>query len=419
MIIAFCGASGSGKSSLIKEIIDLKNFRNKKLSLYNEDDFVAVKISKLILGNKNFREYNESKMSKEAKNKKNILFSSLVAIFYPLGIYLEYLYLYLYYKIIFSDRILLSDRFIYDYIVTLKQNLKIKNRFTEFMFINFPRPDLLFYLDIDPATAILRNKNAKRFSKTNSISYQAKIIREYMNVAKKKNMVTVNTKGEINDSLINIERHINNREILSMVKEIAVIGTDGSGKTTICNLLNDYSKSLNISSQVVHFFHENLLLKLLRKCGILREHKQDESMLGRSRMKSKRKIHRPYLLKFLLSMLHITDSYIQYIYCKLIHGNSLNIFDRYFYDYLIGFKYYGIKGFEGLEKFIPKVKNTFLMTVDANVAYKRKPEAFLDFYDFVNKAYLELAIGKRFIVVNESNKNPEEIMQIIISNLKV
>jgi len=417
VIIAFVGSSGSGKSTLIKKITKHPIFRNQKIYIHEEDSFLFLNLAKKIFGNELFRKYNRDKMSIKTKNG-NRIFSFFVYCLYPPIIYLEYFFLYVLYKVIFKKRVLLCDRYIYDYIITFKTNLKIDNRINSWLYLNFPRPDLTFFLDINSDTHSMRNKSNAERTLVFTKHFHKKVISNYKKIAKIKKLLTIDTSSSATRAIKDVVKHMENRKKLLVSKEVAICGLDGVGKTTICNLLNSYCISLNVPSKVLHFYHSNIILKILRKLRIFNEKPISKKKLIQIRNKNASRKERHQIINSILALIHFTDSYIQYLFFRAVYSKSIIIYDRYFYDYLISFQYFKVKWWNNFEKFIPRANNEFLIVNSPEVAYERKPEANWDFYDFEHSAYIKMAKKKNFTIINGKNKKPEVILNDILKNLK-
>ncbi len=158
MIITFCGNDGVGKSTFTSMTKVLLEERGKEVRLQSEYDFIIVKVMKLLLGEKLFVQYNKTKMEKRQDLKTSSFFSNLVTLFYPVTIYLSFLIKYIQYEIIRKKKILICDRYIYDYLFTLRRQ-GISNKLSEFLFLKFPTPTAIFIIRVPPKIILQRIAN--------------------------------------------------------------------------------------------------------------------------------------------------------------------------------------------------------------------------------------------------------------------
>lgn len=400
MIIALTGTSGSGKTTLINHLKEWSFLREKKAVVKKEDDFLTFKVLKFFFGDKLFSNYKEEKFFRK-KNTPFIskIFSGLVYWLYPLVVYLELLWLHVVYSVIFRNHILLSDRYVYDYIVTFKNVLNIYNPIAKLLLNNFPRPSLTFYLKISKKTAINRNKNNIKKKITASPSHQENVVKEYNKLAEKHGLLTVNGKFDFKEIKEEVEKCILAKTKLSNIKTISISGIDGAGKTTVCNNLNALSKKVGISSKVVHFYHVSILYKLLDgKVGF------SNKTTGTHKNKS-----------FVWALLTFVDSYIQYFYFVNKYRGQLVIFDRYFYDYLVSFKYRNVPNSGFFEKLIIKPDKAYVLLQDPDVAQARtKDNLSSEYFSNIYGLYLEIAGDEKLDTILVDEKSAVEVVDEII-----
>lgn len=416
MIISFSGTSGSGKSTIITEIKKSGIFAGKKIILREEDSFVTIKLLKLILGDNVFSKYKEEKFFKKRYNDVLYkIFSTLSYIFYPLVVYIEFLSEYIFYQLIFKDRILIADRFTYDYAVTFKNVLGINNKFVEWLYNHSPKPYLAFLVDINLSTALKRNKNNIPGKITAEESFHKNVLNHYNKIAKRENLIVVDNNGNIEDSIEYVSSQIINKRKLLRAKKIVLSGLDGTGKTTTAILLSKYVNSLDIRCTIVHFYHVNLLFKLLRLIGFYKTDKQQNIMYRKRRERSAKE--RQQSTPFIMALLRFFDSYIQYLYYIIINGNKLIIFDRYFYDYLASFEYLNIKWHKMFSKIIPSVSEKFLFVSSPLISYNRKPESVREFFIESHEIYFKVAKEQNLKIINTENKKPEDVLKELLEKI--
>lgn len=409
MIIAFCGPSSSGKSTLLKEVKKFTVFSDKEVLIRREDDFITIRVLKRIFGNKPFSDYKRVKFFEKKVPLHLKIFSLFVHFFYPLFVYIEFLWEYLYYEVLCKEKVLMRDRYIYDYLVTFKDILKIYSRPMDIFYQTFPKPSLLFFVSINKETAMKRNKNNVLGKITAKELFHIDVLQSYAKLAKAKNIVSIDNTGPLEESINKVKFHIEAQSALSKIRSIAISGLDGAGKTTLASSICNYASQLHVQCKVIHFYHDNILFKLLKALGFFRE-----SNNSKPKEFIKRKKTLPWAL------LTWADSYMQYLFTMLFYRRNLIIFDRYFYDYLVTFNYLGIRGIPFFKKTIPFVDYSVLLTCKPKVAFTRKPENTLDFFVLGSKTYSKLAKEYRMKIIDtSSNTNHvvfEELMSSIVQN---
>lgn len=416
MIISFSGTSASGKSTIIAEIVKSNIFEDRKVIVREEDSFLIVRILKRVLGEDIFSKYKEEKFFRRKYN--NIFsrtFSVLSYIFYPISVYIELLAEYIWYEKISKNTIVLADRFTYDYDVTFKEVLGISNKFVEWLYSHSPKPYLAFLVDIDLKTALKRNKNNIPGKITADESFHKNVLARYCYLAKLHKLVVIDNSDKLETAVKEAGRYIVNKKKFEKIKRVAICGLDGSGKSTITAMLARYMDELGIESKVVHFYHQNLLYKLLRLIGFYQSNEPKDVLYRKSRERAERE--RVGKTTFIKAFLRFFDSYIQYLFFIVIHKDKVIFFDRFFYDYLVSFEYLNIKGRSIFKKFLPAVNNRILLDSMPEISYKRKPESVKEFFNESHDIYLKMAQEQDMKIVHIDNKKPEQVLNEVINNI--
>lgn len=417
MIISFSGSSGAGKSTIIAELIKNDSFKGKKVIVREEDSFATIKLANRLLGDGIFSRYKEGWYFKKKYNDFPYkLFTSLSYVMYPLVVYFEFLVVYIWYELIFRNSILIIDKFIYDHEVNFKTLLKTSNKFLEWLYGRFPKPYLSFLIDINLSNAaIVRNKHNVTGMITATKLFHDSVLKSFLQVAKKRNIVIIDNNGNLSDTIKSVERHIANKKKLTTVKRVAICGLDGAGKTTIVNRLARYADSLNIKCKTAHFIYNNVVYKLLVSIGYYRFDTPKKYVWKKKREQSAReRFIKPSLIMILLRYL---DSYVQYLFYKIVYRNQLIIFDRFFYDYLVSFKYYNIQPHQFFRPLLPKIKNGFLLNTPPLVSYRRKPERVKAFFTECHEIYLKVAQEQNMKIISTKNKNPDAILNEMLEQI--
>lgn len=408
MIIAFSGVSGSGKTTLINKLKKTQVFKGYIVYFKEEDQFVGMNLIKKILGENVFNEYKKEKFYKKKTDQfQTKIFGFISGFFYPLLVYFDFFCDYFYYEILFHDKILVRDRYIYDYWVTNNKILGYRNVLFNFLFESFPRPFLLFYVQISISEAIRRNKNKLSNMITISDSFHKNVVNGYEIIYIKKKIIRLNGEDKIENIFAAVTNNIKTKIKFTKIKTISISGLDGSGKSTLSKNLKNYLEKLGYKVKIVHFYHENIIYKVIKRTGLL-DRKLNNWTYDKSRKKSieiKKKGK-----SFVWAFMSYVDSYVQYVIYRLVYFNQVIVFDRFFYDYVVSFRYLKINRSEFLFNFIPKIDEKFLLNVSPTVAYKRKPENVFNFFDTSAREYLRMAKIYNLKIINAGHKKESNLL---------
>jgi len=417
MIIAFSGVSGAGKTSIINGIIRAEVFAGRDLKVKGEDQFFLVGLAKKILGERMFTTYKREKFYGEKQTEGNLgaaVFRFAAGLIYPLVVYLDYCGDYLYYEVVYPKKILLKDRYIYDYLVTMKEVIGMNSWLYHWLYRMFPRPSLHFYVRVGVKTAIMRNKNKIKGMITQSDEFHQRVVLSYDDFFHKEKFLVIDGGAKVGGAVEQVAKHILVRAKIMKMKTVAVCGLDGSGKSTLVESLAEYCKKLNVSCRVVHFYHDNLLFKLLKKVGIVKIQWNEAT---RVKSIAAAKINREKGKSLMWAIVTFLDSYVQYLVMIITRRRGLIIFDRYFYDYLVSFPYLGIGGVKWFGRLIPKVDRGYLLAIHGEKAFARKPENLLVFFEEGEKKYLEVAKEYGLEIIDVSGKSRKSVLYEVINKL--
>lgn len=190
---------------------------------------------------------------------------------------------------------------------------------------------------------------------------------------------------------------------------IALMGNDGSGKTTIARELEKIFNKLGFEVIYKHEYEYTLLKFLFKLIGKKRLEKAKKEMLI-ERKKSWRYYFWPILVWF--------DTLLQYLYFKIFKRNSIVILDRYPYDHYLSFKYLGYltRITEWLYLHFPKPDVGILLWVEPEIAYERKKDTHaysLEFYKIQTKRYLEFSKKMSIPTINTNKKLKKTVVEIL------
>jgi len=402
MIFSFSGCSGSGKTTLINNLIDDDFLKRLRLIVKKEDSFLFLKIFKVFFSTQVASNFVE-------KNKKRKSKNDLVVFFYALFIYIEFLIEYIFYEKLFTEKIVIRDRYVIDYLITIECNLQLKNYFIKRIYKSFPSNSLSFYVNSEKKTILERNKYDKSEGWTkNPSNFIISVLQKYIQYAKYSCIQIDNPKEALD--------MIKSKIFFKNIKTISVSGMDGTGKSTFCKNLSFFLKKINVNSKIVHFYHDNMLFKLMKVAGLIKKPSLDKKYYRKTLLTARKT--KKEGRNFIWAFLHFTDSYLQYLYYLLIDRNKLLIFDRYFYDYLVSFEYLGVKGRNFFNFLIPSPDLSLVFRINPKTAMFRKPENDLNFFVSADNLYKKIAKKYNLLVINANSKNPNSLLSFVLNNLK-
>lgn len=238
-------------------------------------------------------------------------------------------------------------------------------------------------------------KHIDYFMKLTPTLKKTEILEIYKNQKKYYNSFQFKIKFSLNKAWLLFNR-IANKSMFS----ISILGPDGSGKSTIINLL----KKTKLPFRETMYFH----LKPIKSQGV------------------KAQINNPHgkpNYNAFISNIKLVYLFFQYNFGWLVNilplkiKSSLVIFDRYYDDLFVDAKRYRFAGSvmiaQWIRKLIPKPYIYFVLTASSELIYDRKKE--VPFHELENqiKGYNDLSCNDNFYILDAS-KSPDNICYEII-----
>jgi len=187
------------------------------------------------------------------------------------------------------------------------------------------------------------------------------------------------------------------------------MGNDGSGKTTLAMAIASKMKDLGFDVEY-HMCFKYLILGSLQKV-LLRGGLNEIRKSFLERKEAERVFN-------VWSMAVFLDCVLAFLYFKLLKRNKTVIFDRYFYDFIMGFEYENNSNgvIRRLFLLLPKPDIGFILDVPPKVAFQRKKNIDsmdLNYYRNQREKYLELADKMSIRVINTKKSVKESVNEVI------
>jgi len=187
---------------------------------------------------------------------------------------------------------------------------------------------------------------------------------------------------------------------------IALIGPDGSGKTTYAEFLQDYFEKRGKIVKIFYPFNYFLLRKLLDK---FTRNKKIKKPLG-TKKNSK------FIFNF-WPFIALIDNWLDYL-LRLRRFKGTAICDRYYYDLatsFIEFRYSFGWLYKLYLKCIPKPNICFVLIAPPDTLQKRETDDThdLSFFERQVKRYEEISKQKNFFLINTYEETREKCKKLI------
>jgi thymidylate kinase len=168
---------------------------------------------------------------------------------------------------------------------------------------------------------------------------------------------------------------------------IALMGNDGSGKTTLAKLASEFFSELGFETEYRHEYKYFILGHILSRLGRTKLENARNEMLHENIRSLKYRLW-PFLVW--------SDGLVLYTFLKLFKRRAIMILDRYPYDQNLSFKYLGHSSevLEWLYRQFPRPDIGIVLTADPHLAYERKKHTHsfsLLFYQKQTKEYVNFA----------------------------
>jgi thymidylate kinase len=191
---------------------------------------------------------------------------------------------------------------------------------------------------------------------------------------------------------------------------IALMGNDGSGKTTVAKRVFNFFEDLGFETYYRHEYQYVILGHVLSRLGKRNLDKARREMLVENRKSVKYGLW-PFLVWF--------DAMVHYLYLKLFKRRAVVILDRYPYDQYLSFKYLRLCStfIDWLYAHFPRPDVGIVLKVNPELAYERKKETHsfsLLFYQSQTEEYVQLAQKFRLPLIKTDEELHRTLTRIFI-----
>jgi thymidylate kinase len=128
------------------------------------------------------------------KKKRSVIYT-----LWPIVVWFDLLMQHVHYRIFKRRSVILLDRYPYDQYLSFKY-LGILTKFTEWLYLHFPKPDMHLVLTVSPEIAYERKKNTHPYS----ICFYEKQTEEYLNLARIVGTPVINTNDALQQTVIKV-----------------------------------------------------------------------------------------------------------------------------------------------------------------------------------------------------------------------
>jgi len=253
MIVAFIGNDGSGKTTIAKKLVNILRELGLNVTYKHEYDYTIIKSLFKLIGVKKIESERKNMLVKKKKSWKYYI--------WPFLVYLDACLSYYYFKFFKKKEMVILDRFFFDHYMSFKY-LGNLTKFSEWLYLHSPKPDIIFLLWVKPEIAFFRKKATHRYG----LNFYIHQTREYLKLSKDQGIKDINTNKTIKDTINEIikalptdvlafllKRGMQNRVLFSVIEKNEI--------TPLCQLKIKFMKMRKKLEKtfafIENFFKEN------------------------------------------------------------------------------------------------------------------------------------------------------------------
>jgi thymidylate kinase len=199
------------------------------------------------------------------------------------------------------------------------------------------------------------------------------------------------------------------------VRSIALSGPDGSGKTTTLSNFKKLCESVNVPVRIVHFYYDYLPLKLIalfkKRPSMEVEDHYKLSLRHEAKVAKKgRSLWWQWYVLF--------DAMLQHFWTALFSKGKLVVYDRFYEDYLVSFRFLGIRrDYSRWIAALPSPDRHYLQIASPETLHRRKPEHTMEFFRECYEEYRDVAERRKLILLDSNKHAEEELLKQLIKAL--
>lgn len=191
MIIAFMGNDGSGKTTLAKKFVGKLIALGVNVQYRAEFDYFLLSHLFQLLGKEKVSRARKSFLIKEDRVWRHAYFKA-----WPYLVWADLLLEWIWNKLFQHSKVTVMDRCSYDFLMSWEW-LGYGNSYIRWLYTHFPRPDLVFILDVSPTTAFQRKKT----DNIHSLHYYKVQKKRYLDLAEILGIRIINTEKAVDECL--------------------------------------------------------------------------------------------------------------------------------------------------------------------------------------------------------------------------
>ena len=201
MIIALSGNDGSGKTTIAKKLVEIFRDLGFKVIYKHEYEYAILRILFKLIGQNRIEKSRKEMIVEKKKNWKYYL--------WPLLVWFDISLQYIYFKIFKRKSVIILDRYLYDHYMSFKY-LEYLTRFTEWLYLHSPRPDIAIVLWVESEVAYERKKETHDYL----LEFYEIQTKRYLDLAREREIPNVNTSKNFKETVSEILNIVYGKENL-------------------------------------------------------------------------------------------------------------------------------------------------------------------------------------------------------------
>lgn len=229
------GNDGSGKTTTSKQVFNFFKELGFDVLYKHEYEYAILRVAFKLLGKQNLKKSRDEMLIERKRSLKYII--------WPILVWFDLLAQYCYYKVFRRNSIILLDRYPYDQYLSFRY-LGTLTRFSEWLYLHFPKPDVNLVLVVEPEIAYERKKETHSYP----LTFYKTQTEEYLQLANRLGIPTINTNDDLKKTLAKVilislqnpsiqkkvlRKGIQNRVLVNSFKKYGLFDS-GQFRTLLC-----------------------------------------------------------------------------------------------------------------------------------------------------------------------------------------